>query len=132
MGSLTANQRTMSSTRKNLLLVACVTALIVPGMLYFYLWSARIDRSIKPEMVCFNNLSQIEEAELEWAVDNHKTTNDTPTWTDLHGYLRSTNIVYPAGGTYSLVRVDQPPTCCVAEHTALYREARPHARSPGR
>jgi len=80
----------MSATQKNLLLVACVSAVVIPGVVSFYLWSTRIDRGTPPEVACFHNLRQIDGAEEQWALENHKTTNDTPTWTDLQGYLLST------------------------------------------
>jgi len=115
----------MSQTRKNLLLVGCVSAVLFPAVFLFYMWSARVDRSTKPEMACFYNLHEIDGAEQAWAVANQKTTNDTPSWADLRGYLRSTNFTCPAGGTYSLARIGEPPACSVSEHAALYRKQRP-------
>jgi hypothetical protein len=87
-------------------------------------------RSTKPEVACFNNLRQIDAAEQAWAVENHRTTNDMPTWADLQGYLRSTNMTCPAGGTYSLARIGDPPICSVPEHAALYRKDRPQPWLP--
>jgi hypothetical protein len=121
----------MSPTQKNLLLVACVSAVVIPGVFSFYLWSARIDRRTTPEVACFHNLRQIDGAEEQWALENHKTTNDTPTWTDLQGYLISTNIRCPVGGDYSLTRIGEPPKCSIPEHAARYRKDRAQAWSPG-
>src|SRR5262249_51943413 len=115
----------MSQTQMNLMLVGCVSAVVVPGVLLFYLWSARVDRGTTPEMVCFNNLTEIDCAEQQWALERHKTTNDTPTWKDVEGVLRSTKFVCPSGGTYSLARIGEPPTCSVPQHNELYRKHRP-------
>jgi len=90
------------------------------------------DRSTKPEVACFNNLRAIDAAEQMWAMEKHKTTNDTPAWADLQSYLRSTNFTCPAGGIYSLARIGEPPTCSVPEHSALYRKQRPQAWSPAK
>jgi len=32
---------------------------------------------------CHNNLAQLEVFKLMWTSENHKTTNETPTWDDL-------------------------------------------------
>jgi hypothetical protein len=64
---------------------------------------------------CINNLRQIDGAVQQWALENRKTTNDTPAWSDLQPYLRST-LVCPEGGIYSLGRVQDLPRCSVAAH----------------
>ena len=120
----------MSSTQKNLVLVGCVSAVVIPGVFFFYLWSVRFDGGTKPEVACFNNLRNIDTGEQVWAMENHKTTNDTPTWTDLQSCLRSTNFVCPAGGTYSLAKIGEPPTCSIPQHAAVYRKQRPEAWTP--
>ena len=91
-----------------------------------------VDRGMKPQEVCFSNLRQIDSAEQSWAVENHKTTNDAPTWSDLDNYLRRTNIVCPAGGTYSLGRIGDVPACSIPEHAARYRKVYGPEASPGR
>ena len=120
----------MSSTKKNLLLVISVSAVVIPGVFFFYIWSARVHAPTERDIECFQNLRQIDTAEQEWAMLNHKTTNDTPTWENLKTYLGSTNFKCPAGGSYSLARIGEPPTCSVSEHATLYRTKRPEAWSP--
>jgi len=115
----------MNLTTKNLLLVACVAALVVPAVYVFYLRSARIDRTNEPALACLNNLRQIDAAEQAWGLERKTSTNEVPTWEDLRTYFHSLPPRCPAGGTYSLVRVGDLPTCSVAEHTALYRTNRP-------
>jgi hypothetical protein len=122
----------MSQTRKNLLLIGCVIAVVVPGVFLFYMLSARVDRGTKPEVACVNNLRNIDAAEQVWAMENHKTTNDTPSWADLQKSLYSTNMICPVGGTYTLARVGEPPTCSIPEHAALYCKNRGPTWSPKR
>jgi hypothetical protein len=122
----------MTPTRKNLLLIICIGAVVFPGVFLFFTWSARLDGGTKPEVACWNNLREIETAEQMWAMENHKTTNDTPTWANLQGYLRSTNFTCPAGGTYRLERIGEPPGCSVSAHAALYRKTRLEAGSSGK
>jgi hypothetical protein len=66
---------------------------------------------------CLNNLRLIEAAKQQWALENSKTTNDIPTWDDIRPYLgrfQSNSIpVCPKGGTYTLGRVGNLPTCSV-------------------
>jgi hypothetical protein len=68
------------------------------------------------------NLHIIQLAKLEWMSENHKTTNDTPTWDDLRSYLHSSAGLYgwpndrpicPQGGTYTLGRVEDRPRCSI-------------------
>jgi hypothetical protein len=87
------------------------------------------DRTTKPEVACFNNLRQIDTAEQMWAMEKHKSTNDTAIWPDLQDYLKSTNIMCPVGGIYSLARIGEPPTCSIREHNTLYRKNRPQTSS---
>jgi hypothetical protein len=69
-----------------------------------------------------NSLRQIEAAKNQWMLESGKTTNDTPTWTELLPYLDAgftnyytTNgaVVRPAGGVYTIGRVGEPPSCLV-------------------
>src|SRR4030095_5873010 len=112
-------------------LVGCVGCVVVPGVSLFYMWSVRIERRAKPEVVCFDNLRLIDGAEQTWALENHKTTNDTPRWTDLTGYLRNTKIAWPIGDFYTLARISEPPTCSIPDHATRYANRRPQAWTPG-
>jgi hypothetical protein len=71
---------------------------------------------------CAARLIVLDGCKQYWAQANNKTTNDTPTWDDLRGYLPSewTNNYWtngipfcPEGGTYTLGRVGVPPTCSI-------------------
>jgi hypothetical protein len=71
---------------------------------------------------CINNLRLIDQAKQQWATDNSKTTNDVPTMQDLQKYFQtyspqtSQSLHCPSGGTYSINKVGEPPTCSVPGH----------------
>ena len=113
----------MSQTKKNLLLVACVTAVVFPVVGFLLNMPGLTDRSVTPAGRCIINLRDIDAAEQQWAFMKHKGTNEMPTWEDL------TNCTYmkkapecPAGGKYTLGRECDGPTCSNPEHTRLFRE----------
>lgn len=77
-------------------------------------------RSEKESAPCINNLRQISAAKNSWSLDNHKTTNDIPTWSDILPYMNGRQMpVCPQGGTYTIGRVGSPPSCSIGgqEHT---------------
>lgn len=66
---------------------------------------------------CINNLRQIEGAVQTWALDNNKGGASTPTFTDIHGYLKR-EVVCPSGGadadfdsSYTIQSVSTNPIC---------------------
>jgi hypothetical protein len=90
------------------------------------LMGCEVDRSTKPEVICCSNLKQIDAGKQMWVIEQHKTTNDVPTWDDLKTYFRrDVPPECPNGGSYTIGRVGDMPTCSVAEHTAAYRASRP-------
>ena len=64
---------------------------------------------------CVNNLMVIVGAKEQWALAKNKTTNDVPTWEDLRIYCgpgsEGAILTCPNGGTYTLGRVGESPTC---------------------
>jgi prepilin-type N-terminal cleavage/methylation domain-containing protein len=68
---------------------------------------------------CQTNLKSINGAKEQWAMDNKKTSADTPTAADLYGdtrYVKSTPAC-PASGTYTLAAIGTVPTCSVGTNT---------------
>lgn len=67
---------------------------------------------------CINNLRIIDGAKQRWAMENNKTADDTPTPQDLDKYLSAGfgALHCPAGGTYSINKDSEPPTCTVPGH----------------
>lgn len=74
-------------------------------------------RSTSASNPCVNNLRLIDGAKQQWALENGKTTNDTPTWADIQPYLgrgpQGEIPKCPQGGTYILGRVGEPPRCSI-------------------
>jgi hypothetical protein len=78
--------------------------------------------SVKAMNSCISNLRQIDGAKQFWAEQQHKSIDDIPTWADL------LPIVYPGrknprfdfvcgkGGTYTIGRVGEAPTCSFPGH----------------
>jgi hypothetical protein len=66
---------------------------------------------------CVNNLRQLEQAKLQWALDKGKNATDVPTAQELAPYCKDG--IFPAcpdGGTYSINAVGEPPACSIAAH----------------
>src|SRR6266540_1901806 len=82
-----------------------------------------IARSTPSAAPCINNLRVIQSAKDQWMLENSKATNAVPMWDAIRPYFPSawTNggPVCPQGGTYTLGRVGEPPTCSIGgrQHT---------------
>lgn len=61
------------------------------------------------------HLRQIAGAKEQWTLENHKTTNDVASWSDIKTYLLHEQMPRcPDGGTYILGRVGESPKCSLA------------------
>ena len=70
-------------------------------------------RTASQKNACIANLKQMDGAKATWALEQKKTTTDTPGDTDLFGatqYIRD-KPACPGGGTYALNDVGSKPTC---------------------
>gem|GEM_PF-864278 len=66
---------------------------------------------------CIAQLRQLAEAKIQWAVENQRPANSTPTQADLAAYFPNNAIPpCPGGGQYTLGNVSALPTCSVADH----------------
>lgn len=66
---------------------------------------------------CINNLRQIDAAKQQWALENGKGANDTPTEDNLKPYLPGKNFpVCLSGGKYTIGKASEPPTCSIPGH----------------
>jgi competence protein ComGC len=72
-------------------------------------------RTVSQENACINNLRQIDAAKQQWALEKGKQSTDVPTMEDLKPYLAKIPHC-PAGGTYTLNAVGQPPQCSITDH----------------
>jgi competence protein ComGC len=72
-------------------------------------------RTTSSHNACINNLRQIDGAKEQWALENKKTSNDTPQDSDLFGTDKYVKFKpsCPAGGTYSLNSMGQKPACSI-------------------
>ena len=72
-----------------------------------------------PKGLCVNNLRMINDAKEQWALENHKSPGDIPTWADVKIYMGHPNkklLVCPQGGVYTLGSLSNHPTCSVPGH----------------
>jgi hypothetical protein len=100
----------MSSRRIFSIIIAIVVAVIFVVCIRNFL----IARSETASAPCINYLRQIDAAKNQWMLDKGKTTNDVPKWDDILPYLRKPEIPKcPDGGTYTIGRIGQPPTCSI-------------------
>ena len=66
---------------------------------------------------CINTLRQLDAAKQQWALENGKTADATPTAQDILAYLPGNAIpACPAGGAYQLNKLGSPPTCSIPAH----------------
>ena len=76
---------------------------------------------------CINNLFYIDYAKKVWARDYQKDSNAIPTWDDVAPNLsigwdhdaKFKPPTFPSGGTYTLGRVGELPTCSCPNHSML-------------
>jgi prepilin-type N-terminal cleavage/methylation domain-containing protein len=60
---------------------------------------------------CQHNLKQILGSKERWGMENNKSATDTPDWPDLAPFFVRSQVDCPAGGSYTIGRMDQIPTC---------------------
>jgi prepilin-type N-terminal cleavage/methylation domain-containing protein len=73
-------------------------------------------RTASQKNACIANLKQIDGAKATWALEQKKTTSDTPQDTDLFGttaYIRD-KPECPGGGSYTLDNVGNRVTCSLS------------------
>jgi hypothetical protein len=95
------------------LLTVVVLAAVIPAFVRA--------RNTPASNACVMHLLQLEAAKEQWALENHKATNDAPSWDALLPYVGKAGEVprCPQGGTYTLGRVGEPPRCSLGgqDHT---------------
>jgi prepilin-type N-terminal cleavage/methylation domain-containing protein len=73
-------------------------------------------RTASQKNACIANLKQMDGAKATWALEQKKTSSDTPQDTDLFGatsYIRDKPSC-PGGGSYTLDTVANKPTCSIS------------------
>jgi len=96
--------------------VALLPAVAVPAMLAAIAVPNFVKaRATAQQNACINNLRIIDAAKQQWALEKNKSAGDVPTWDDIQPYLHKSPVC-PAGGTYTINAVGQPPTCSIPGH----------------
>lgn len=72
-------------------------------------------RSVSLQTTCIDNLSHIQSAVAQWALETKAPGNSPVQYSDIRPYLRGTTVC-PAGGTsfsdsYTITAVQTSPTC---------------------
>jgi hypothetical protein len=105
----------MSRTTQNIL-VAVPVALLLLAILIPH-WAK--SRTTVEKSSCLANLYLIEGAKTQWAFEGHGRTNEAPVEAELLPFLgprgRPATVLpsCPAGGSYTIGRIDQAATCSV-------------------
>ncbi len=74
-------------------------------------------RKTSQKRACQENLTKIDGAKEQWALENNKTTGDTPADTDLYGaasYIKK-EPECPSGGTYAIEPIGTDPSCTLSD-----------------
>ena len=96
--------------------MALIPAVAVPAMLSAIAIPNFVKaRTTSQQNACLNNLRQLDAAKQQWALENGKKSTDVPTKKDLLPFLRHWPVC-PAGGTYTIGSVGEPPTCSIPGH----------------
>src|SRR5262245_32197514 len=107
------------ATRRAFSLVEILFVVTIIGLLAIIVLPSFLrSREESTRKACGENLLQIYNAKLRWALENKKGGDDMPTDADLFAtntYIR-VKPVCGAGGTYTLGSVDEPATCTVPTH----------------
>jgi len=107
---------TVGNSSQSFANLALLPAVAVPAMLSAIAIPNFVKaRATAQQNACINNLRQLDAAKNQWALENAKKSTDVPTKQDLLPYLRKWPVC-PAGGTYTIGAVGEPPTCSVAGH----------------
>jgi hypothetical protein len=99
--------------------VIIVGTLIAAGLLGLSALPNFIHGHTSPKNTCINNLRLLDGAKQQWALENHKTSSDMPTWADIKSSLGRVGLdlpTCPSGGTYTLGPLSNRPTCSIPDH----------------
>ena len=92
---------------------------LIPMMLAIAVPNFVRARQVAQQNACINNLRMIDAAKQSWALEKKQTLEDAPTAEALSPYLGRRNfntLRCPAGGSYSINKVGELPSCTVPNH----------------
>ena len=94
-----------------------LTLLLIPLMLAVAIPNFVRARSTAQMNMCINHLRMLDGAKQQWALEHSKQATNTPTEAEISAYLPAGRFpICPAGGTYTLNTVGEPPTCSIPGH----------------
>jgi hypothetical protein len=92
--------------------------------MWWFITNPRFDRRIPNTNSCIANLKQIEGAIEMYALENKLAVTNRIAFADISdgtnkmiGPLINVELTCPAGGTYSVTTVGEPPRCSVPGHS---------------
>ena len=100
-----------------MLLLAIVGVASLPVVLEFLGFGGR--RCVLTyKSMCPANLKQLDGAINTWALENEKTTNDIPAFSDIIGTNKYIKVMPTCadGASYTFGRVGERPRCSIADH----------------
>jgi prepilin-type N-terminal cleavage/methylation domain-containing protein len=114
--------RTETSRRGGFTLVEIMIVVAIIGLLAAIAIPNFVKaRTQSQKNACIENLRQVFYAKATWAMENKKSTTDTPTASDLYGsalYIREEPTCPATGNAYSILGMGLKPTCTsVPDHT---------------
>ena|SRR6266478_6011167 len=115
----------MAVKTKAILVVGGCSLVVVVALLPFIV---KIKTTASASTSCLSNLRMIDAAKETWAKDHHKSDEHVPTWNDLAGgpdrYLKD-KPACPNGGSYTIGRVSELPSCSIPADTEYFRKHDP-------
>jgi hypothetical protein len=63
--------------------------------------------------ICVNNLRRIDAAKQSWVLEHNAKPGNMVTTNDIASFLFPGTLTCPSGGTYTIGKVGEPPTCSI-------------------
>ena len=107
----------------NLPLRICVFVGLVIALIILFPATKRFlrARNTPSQSSCLNELCKLDAGKQQWAIENHKTTNDAPALAEIVPYCMKAPHC-PQGGSHTIRRVGEPISCSIPDHAKAWRE----------